>query len=48
METVLDVLAVLVIVLIWVAAIAFGRDSRQAGDWFPTSSVRDRSPHIGD
>ena len=42
------VLTVLVIALLWVAAIAFGRDSRQARDWTSGSGVRDRPPRIGD
>jgi hypothetical protein len=29
--------------LLWVAAIAFGRDSRDGGDWRLGSGVRDRS-----
>jgi hypothetical protein len=48
MDAVLNVLAVLVIVLLWVAAIAFGRDSRQGSDWNSTSGIRDRTPHLGD
>jgi hypothetical protein len=48
MEAVLDVLTVLVIVLLWVAAIAFGRDSRQGSDWHSTPGIRERTPHLGD
>ena len=48
MEAVLNVLTVVVIVLLWVAAIAFGRDSRQGSDWGSTPGVRDRTPHLGD
>ena len=48
MEAVLNVLTVLVIVLLWVAAIVFGRDSRQGSDWSSTPGIRDRTPHLGD
>ena len=48
MEAVLNVLTVLVIVLVWVAAIAFGRDSRQGSDWSSGPGVSDRTPHLGD
>ena len=48
MEAVLNVLTVLVIVLLWVAAIAFGRDSRQGSDWSSRPGVSDRTPHLGD
>jgi len=48
MDAVLDVLTVLVIALLWVAAIAFGRDSRNGSDWTSRSGIRDRPPRIGD
>ena len=48
METVFAILTVLVIALLWAAAVAFGRDSRQGGDWTPASGVRDRSPRLRD
>ena len=48
MEVVLTVLTVLVIVLLWVAAIAFGRDSRQGSDWNSTPGLRDRFSRPGD
>ena len=47
-ETVLNVLTVLVIVLLWVAAIAFGRDSRQGSDWSSSPGIGERTPHLGD
>lgn len=48
MDTVLNGLTVLVIVLLWVAAVAFGRDSREGSDWTGAPGIRDRSPRIGD
>jgi hypothetical protein len=48
MDAVLNVLTVLVIALLWVAAIAFGRDSRQGGDWNSGRGIGDRTPHLGD
>jgi hypothetical protein len=48
MDAVLDVLTVLVIVLLWVAAAAFGRDSRKGSDWSATPGIRERTPHLGD
>ena len=48
MEAVLNVLTVLVIALLWVAAIAFGRDSRRGGDWNSRSGIGDRTPHLED
>jgi hypothetical protein len=48
MDTVLNALTVLVIVLLWVAAIAFGRDSRKGSDWSSAPGIRERTPHLGD
>jgi hypothetical protein len=48
MEAVLTVLTVLVIALLWAAAVVFGRDSRQGGDWTSAPGLRDRSPRLGD
>ena len=48
LDAALGVLTVLVIVLLWVAAIAFGRDSRQGSDWNSAPGIRDRTPHLGD
>ena len=48
MDAVLDVLTVLVIALLWGAAIAFGRDSRQGSDWTARSGVGERPPRVGD
>jgi hypothetical protein len=42
METVQIVLTVLVVALLWVAAVAFGRDSREDGDRRSGSDHRDR------
>jgi hypothetical protein len=48
MDAVLNVLTVLAIVLLWVAAIAFGRDSRKGSDWSSGPGIGDRTPHLGD
>ena len=48
MEVVLSVLTVLVVALLWVAAIVFGRDSRQGSDWNSAPGLRDRFPRLGD
>lgn len=42
------VLTLSVVVLLWAAAVAFGRDSRDGNDWFTRGSARDRTPRIGD
>lgn len=33
MDTIGIVLTVVLVALLWVAAVAFGRDSREGGDW---------------
>jgi hypothetical protein len=43
MDAIGIVVTVLLVALLWVAAVAFGRDSREGGDWLPGSNVRDRS-----
>jgi hypothetical protein len=48
MDALLNVLTVLVIALLWVAAIVFGRDSRQGSDWISRSAISDRPQRIGD
>ena len=48
MDAVLNALTVLAIVLLWVAAIAFGRDPRKGGDWTSAPGVGERGPHLGD
>lgn len=48
MDAVLDVLTVLVIALLWVAAFAFGRDSRRGSDWTSAGSLGGREHRIGD
>ena len=48
MDAVLNALTALVIVLLWVAAIAFGRDSRKGSDWSSRPGVGERTPHLGD
>ena len=37
------VVTVLLVALLWVAAVVFGRDSREGGDWLPGSNLPDRS-----
>ena len=41
------VVAVLV-VLLWVAAVAFGSDSRDGRDWLSRTAAGDRTPRLGD
>jgi hypothetical protein len=36
-------ITVLLVALLWVAAVVFGRDSREEGDWQHRSDLRDRS-----
>ena len=43
MDAIGIVVTVLLVALLWVAAVVFGRDSREGGDWLPGSSLRDRS-----
>lgn len=42
------VVTILVVGLLWFAAIAFGRDSRDGSDWLSRTNVRDRSRRLGD
>ena len=37
------VVTVLLVALLWVAAVVFGRDSREGGDWLPGSNLPDQS-----
>jgi hypothetical protein len=48
MDVLGSVLTVGVVVLLWVAAVAFGRDTRDPGDWRRTQSIRDAPPRLGD
>jgi hypothetical protein len=48
MELIGTALTVLVVVLLWAAAVVFGRDSREPGDWRSRSNLRDRTPRLGD
>lgn len=41
-------LTLLVIGLLWGAAVVFGRDSREGSDWFSRASLRDRPRRHGD
>lgn len=45
---IVTVLTVLVLVGLWTAAVAFGRDTRDGGDWLTRTNLRDRPPRIGD
>jgi hypothetical protein len=38
MDAVGIVVTVLLVALLWVAAVVFGRDSREGGDWLPGST----------
>jgi hypothetical protein len=44
----MEVLVLLFVALLWVAAIAFGRDSRDGHDWFARGSVDERPSRLGD
>jgi hypothetical protein len=48
MDAVGIVITVLVVALLWVAAVAFGRDSRDGCDWPSRGSDRDRSSRTWD
>ncbi len=48
MEAVMTALTLVVIAMLWVAAVAFGSDSRQGGDWSSSPSERDRAHRLGD
>ena len=43
-----ELLALLFVVLLWVAAVAFSSDSRDGRDWLSRGSAGDRSPRLGD
>ncbi len=40
--------SIAVVALLWVAAVAFGAESRDGRDWLSRGSPRDRTPRIGD
>lgn len=48
MEALALVLTILVVGLLWAAAVAFGRDSRDGSDWLSRTNVRDRPARLGD
>ncbi len=48
MDAIGAVLTVLVLVLLWVAAGLFGRDSRRPDDWVSRRDLRDRMRRLGD
>jgi hypothetical protein len=41
-------LTIAVIALLWIAAAAFGSDTRDGRDWFSRVSLRGRPPRTGD
>jgi hypothetical protein len=43
MDAIGIVITVLLVALLWVTAVVFGRDSREEGDWQHRSDLRDRS-----
>jgi hypothetical protein len=47
MEVLGIVLTVLVVGLLWVAAVVFGRDSRDGNDWFRRTKDHDGLFHSG-
>ena len=47
MDVFAAVLTVLAVLLLWVAAVVFGRDTRDGRDWRPGSGI-ERAPHLGD
>lgn len=48
MEVIGMVLTLAVVGLLWAAAIVFGCDSREPGDWLARTNLRDRPPRLGD
>ena len=47
MEAVWILLTLLVVGLLWVAAVVFGRDSRDGNDWYRRTGDHDRLFHGG-
>jgi hypothetical protein len=37
-----------VVAALWIAALLFGRDSRDGADWLGRTNLRDRPPRIGE
>ena len=48
MEAFGQIVAAVVVALLWVAAVAFGTDSRAGSDWLSRGSLQDRPPRLGD
>lgn len=48
MESIGSVLTVAAVVALWIAAVMFGRDSRDVRDWFRRTNLRERPRRIGD
>lgn len=48
MDSIGSVLSVAVVVALWIAAVVFGRDSRDGRDWFSRTNLRERPRRIGD
>jgi hypothetical protein len=47
MESIGSVVTVVFLVALWVAAVLFGRDSRDGRDWFARTDLRARPHRIG-
>ena len=41
-------LAILLVVLLWAAAVAFGQDSRDGNDWLSRTNPQDRARRLRD
>ena len=48
MELIGSAVVVIVIAGLWVAAVLFGRDTRDGGDWLARSSLAERPARLGD
>jgi hypothetical protein len=44
----LGIVTLVIVVALWVAAVAFPRDARDGRDWFARTGPGDRTPRIGD
>ena len=44
----LGIVTLVIVAALWVAAVAFPRDSRDGRDWFARSGPGDGTPRIGD
>lgn len=48
MEAIGSILTVAAVAALWIAAVWFGRDSRDGRDWFARTNLRERPRRIGD